>query len=260
MTLAAPEEIDLVNLDHAIANYNSETDRCLLAELPDLEERLWAKIPTYDRLDGNNVSLCDYLHRLALNGAAFLKHLGFDAKAADNFYHAMLFSKLGLIHDNNNHKGFAPADPVCVADRQEARQLADDGCEILNDAMASMSQEFRDHPHIRLVMPALMQFHNECVNGRGPFACDGRDMGVIIRVAAIVDAYQHQYCNTEAAHAPGSPIEAIERMCGHDETDNCITYNSFDRRLLEAYAHYQSHGSQTGTTRNAVREMAIETA
>ena len=64
MALASPGEIDLVNLDHIIANYNSEIDRCLSVELPRLEDRLWQRICAYDVSAGHTAPLADHLPQI----------------------------------------------------------------------------------------------------------------------------------------------------------------------------------------------------
>lgn len=258
MTLARPDDIDLVNLDHIIANYNSEIDRCLATELTALEERLWARICRFESQIDPDTDLTQHLQRISRNGAHFLKHLGFSAKVAENFRRACLFSKLGYLHQDNAHKGFGSTGPVTINDQKTARMLADHGREILADAIAGLSGDCQTHPHIRVVIPALMQFHHECINGCGPFERTGTDMGIVIRVMVIADSHERQFCSHIGGTIPETPIEAIDYMCGANSTS--VNQNIFDRKLLEAYARFQARGNHTRNARDTIYEMATETA
>ena len=254
MALAEREHIDLVNLDHIITHYNSETDRCLSENLADLEECLWTKICAYDRQINHDFVLCEHLQRISQNGAAFLDYLGFTPKVVENFRRAILYSKLGYVHANDDYNGFRTHDPFRMAGQHYARQVSDNGREILENSISAMPDTFQNHPHTRVVIPALMDFHNECVNGAGPFARNGTAMGVIIRVAVITDSYEHQFHTRPGTIPPATPIEAIEHMCGYNGATP--GHRMFDRKLLESYARFQSSRQTTGATTGQARETA----
>jgi HD-GYP domain-containing protein (c-di-GMP phosphodiesterase class II) len=258
--LAQPEDLDLVNLDHVITNYNCETDRLLINELPQLEKQLWGYICDYDAHHNNAaMPLAAHMKKLSSDAAMFLATLGFEAKAAENLRRAALFSKLGYVHQANTHNGFAPGSPAGRNEYAAAREFARHGRAVLKATLDAFSPELQAHPHVRVVMPALMDFRHECKNGRGPHGREGTDMGLVIRVAAIADAYERQFRGVSSADLPETPIEAIERMCGADNPG--LTHNMFDRKLLEAYARFQTeHTNRTSNARGIVGDMAVETA
>lgn len=237
--LARPEDLDLVNLDHVIANYNCETDRTLIAELSTLEDRLWTQIYHHDAQSPYEIPLADHLLHNSLQTEGFLRYLGCETKAAENYRRAMLFSKLGYIQARNFDKSFGPLRHGML-NRQAAREMAENGCKRLATTLSDMSQEFRMHPHIRVVMPALMHFQYECVNGRGPYGRDSAETGLIIRVAAIVNAFAEQrHTSQPEEQIPQAVMKATEAMCSDDQAHSEIAMNNFDRGLLEAYASFR---------------------
>lgn len=248
--LAHPNNIDLVTLDHIVTNYNCQTDHHLTAELPKLETQLWHYICNYDADTRLTMTLGDHICRLSNDTAVFLKKMGFEEKAAKNVRHAMLFSKLGYVHADNMHAGFTAEGPVSRDEHATARDFAAHGRAVLRAALADYSTELQAHPHIRIVIPALMDFRHECINGRGPHGCDGGNMGLIIRVAAMADSFERQFLHTPASRKPQSAIEAIERMSSADEAD--MPMNIFDRNLLESYARFQLD------RQNAATDMTYE--
>lgn len=238
--IAKAEDIDLLALDHVIERYNAETDPILLAEFAPIEAEMHRRIAACTLAENAEAGgLTNRMHRISSQGAKFLGLLGSSPKVQENFRAAFMLCDLGKTHPNFDPKIWnASCSPDCAA-CDMCNVHIELGMDILRDMLRGASPRLMNHPHIRLIIPALMMFHHERMNGSGPMGRCAEDMGLIVRVACIVEAFDGDtsfplHGGDKRVH---TTMEAIERILCLDEHQPYV--GAFDKKLAESYASFQ---------------------
>lgn len=226
------------NIDDVIASY----DVCEKSEFSNkwlsLSQQMWADILSYDT-DGaqyGEKQLAPHLSRISDDGASFLLYLGYPGNVAANFKDAYRLSDIGKIDKRYKPSIWSlphrPTDEERVMKRKHTEWAPD----VLQTYIQN-DETLSKHPHVNTVIPALSLYHHERVDAKGPFGLPAGDMGIIMQVACIVDAYDGD--RIQRPHQPSrrTPEEALDRMAATGEDSKYE--GAFDADLLEAYRQFK---------------------
>lgn len=236
-----PDSFDLLELDHIIESYDFATDPVLQGDFLPVQEKLWNRIEHYgETINDFGHMMADHLRRTSLDGMEFLvRDQGFSAAAGRNFHAANLFHDLGKIAPSfDPHIWQLPHRPT-AAERAEKRKHIALGPRVFEAALAEVPQEVRDHPHVRIVIPALQLFHHERANGSGPFGRTGDQTGRIIKTVCIADAKDGDMVRRGHQSFRRSEADALLRMTGYPEYDPSGKYEGAFDSLLDQYIRYR---------------------
>jgi len=236
-----PTAFDLIALDAVIETYDYETDPVLNAHFRGVEERLWSRIESYGAgINAYGTGLAAHLRRSSRDGMAFLSGgLGFSEKAGRNFHAANLFQDLGKTHPSFDPNIWTLPHRPTEAERTQKRGHIEYGVEMLEDALKGLPSEVLDHPHIRIVIPAIQLFHHERADGAGPYGRTSADMGRVIRAASIVDTKDGDMMRRPHQPFARSEAETLLRMKGLPGFDKDRKYAGAFDTLLDDYIAYR---------------------
>lgn len=211
-----PDSINLLELDSIIESYDSTQDPVLTEIFDPIAHDLYAQIEAYgEGINDYGQQMAGHLERTSYAGLEFLiSELGFSPKAAMNFYHANLLQDLGKISSKYDPEIWALPHRPSEEERAEKRKHVRRGPQVLEDALkaASAPEEIWAHPHICIVIPAIMLFHHERVDGTGPYARTGKQMGSLIKTACIVDTLDGDMIARTHQTRGRTEAEALGRM------------------------------------------------
>lgn len=233
--------IDLVGLDTLIESYDYKTDPLLTAHFHHIEAKLWNRIECYcSQTNGYGAVLSAHLRRVSQDGHEFLTNaLGFSEKAANNFHAANLLHDLGKTDAAYDEDIWDLPHRPTKEERAEKRLHTTRGAEIFLEAIAALPLDVQNHPHLRVVIPALQMFHHERVDGQGYAKRHGNEMGQLIKALCIVDCKDGDLI--ERGHHMGKRTEkeALLRMKGLSEYDGNSKYMGAFDEMLDHYIHYR---------------------
>lgn len=232
----------IVNIDEIIESYDYESDPVLEALFRPVEAMLWSGIENYaDGINNFGVQMADHLKRTSLDVMKFMvEDLGFSEKAGRNFHAANLFHDLGKVHpDYDPHIWALPHRPT-EEERAEKRKHAERGPEILAAALDGAPQELLDHPHVRIVIPALQMFHHERVDGKGYTQKKEYELGQLIKAICIADAKDGDMIQRGHQNFKRSEADALFRLKGLPDYDKNGKYIGAFDKLLDTYIAYRA--------------------
>ncbi len=226
------------NIDEAIASYDVRENNDFGREWSPLSQRMWNDITNYDA-DGaqyGEKQLAPHLLRISEDGSNFLLHLGYADNIAANFKDAYRLSDIGKIDRRYNPEIWSlPHRPT-----EEERILKRKHTEWAPDVIKTYTngnEALNSHLHVNTVIPALSLYHHERVDGKGPFGLPAGDMGVVMNVACIVDAYDGDRILRPHQPEQRSPEEALDRMAAIGEDSKYA--GAFDADLLARYRQFK---------------------
>ena len=209
------KNIDLRALDEVMDSYDYDTDPVLRRHFRPLEKKIWRDIVSYGKgVNDYGKQMEGHLERIAKDGAKFLAHLGFSPAVQHNFWSAFRLSDLGKLHKDYDVTIWSLPHRPTEDERAEKRLHAARGPEVFAEYLQGAPEELLAHPHITTVIPALMAFHHERVDGNGPFGKTGDEMGTVIQAACIVDAYDGDRIRRPHQDHQRTPEETLNRMAG----------------------------------------------
>lgn len=241
-----PATFDLLELDHVIESYDYENDPVLIEHFRPIEDALWGLIEHYgEGVNDFGRQMAGHLRRTSLDGMKFMTEaLGFSEKAGRNFHAANLFQDLGKIHSDYDVGIWDLPHRPTEEERAEKRKHTLRGPQVFHIALADAPPALLNHPHIKIMIPAIQLFHHERVDGSGPFSRTGADMGRVIKTAAIVDAKDGDMHRRAHQEFRRSEAEALLRMRALPDYDPDGKYAGAFDGLLDTYITYRE--AQTG--------------
>lgn len=234
-------DYDLCALDEVIESYDVINDPILSPIWPKIAADLWRDIGAYGA-DENNYGtvMHGHLERISKDGQNFMAALGYSEAAGRNFYDAFKLSDIGKLHDDYAIGIWSLPHRPTEDERLAKRMHTLRGLDYLERAYKTynVSDDFLNHPHIKIVIPALMLYHHERLDGKGYAGKPAAALGKTIRMACIVDAYDGDRILRPHQPAKRTPIEAIERMMAIGEDKKYE--GAFDMDLLEKFRAFKS--------------------
>lgn len=234
-------DFDLCALDDVISSYDASTDPILQPLWAQIAADLWAEIGAYGQgINQYGETMQGHLERISADGRDFMVQLGFSQTASNNFYDAFKLSDIGKLHRDYDIGIWSLPHRPTDEERAEKRKHTLRGLDYLEDAYAryDVSDAFLNHPHIKIVIPALMLYHHERLDGQGYAKKSANDLGKTMRMACIVDAYDGDRIHRPHQPAKRTPIEAIERMMALGDDKKYA--GAFDADLLSAFKTFKS--------------------
>jgi len=241
------QNIDLKALDSVIDSYDYENDPLLTAHFHDIEQALWTRIENYasDSHEYGAV-LSQHLRRVSMDGREFLVNkLGFSEKAARNFHAANLLHDLGKTHQAYNENIWNLPHCPTQKERELKRLHTRRGVAVFLDAIKNLPDAVKAHPHLRIVIPALMIFHHERVDGSGYEGRGDKDLGTLIRALSIVDCKDGDLVQRGHHVNKRTEQDALMRMKSHPDFDKDAKYKGAFCAMLDTYIEYREE--KTGT-------------
>ncbi len=222
-----------VNIDKAIESYDVESDVILNEHFKTIASHLWQQIENYGA-DINEYGgiVSKHLQRTSSIGAEFIKTLGFSERAAQNFYEANLLQDLGKTHPNYNPEIWQTPHRPTTAEREEKRAHTRLGVELVSQALIKSPETLKTHPHIHVIQ-SLQRHHHERIDGTGYEGFAGDDLGVIIKVICIIDAYDGDMIHRPHQPAERTPEEALQRLKNGPKYQG-----AFDEAILEQFIDF----------------------
>ncbi|MGE4314465.1 MAG: hypothetical protein AB7E85_09400 [Pseudobdellovibrionaceae bacterium] len=233
------------NLDQLIASYDVRNDPLLKPDWPALHTRILGAIASYDREGAayGQKQLLPHLQRIAEDGHAFLLHLGQPEHVAYNFADAYILSDLGKIHDRYDPAIWSLPHRPTDEERQEKRLHPGLGPEVIEMYVENQTMHIKDHPHIALVIPSLMCFHHERLDGTGPYKREKDTLGLVMQVAILVDVFDGDRIPRAHQDHGRTPEEALDRMAALGEDKKYE--GAFDPTLLQTYRDFKLTQKET---------------
>lgn len=240
-----PATFDLLALDEIIESYDYDNDLILREHFRPIEEALWTLIEHYGQgINDFGHQMADHLRRTSLDGSVFMHEaLGFSAKAARNFHAANLFQDLGKIHKAYDPGIWSLSHRPTDEERAEKKKHTLRGPEVFASALFDAPPELLDHPHVKIVIPAIQLFHHERVDGTGHFGKTGGEMGNVVKMVCIVDAKDGDMIQRGHQEFRRSERDALLRMRalpGHDEGGKYA--GAFDD-MLDRYIRFRERST-----------------
>ena len=169
-------------------------------------------------------------NRMGKEGAKFLRHLGFGARAARNFRFAAALHDIGKIDPFYDPALWTLEDRPTPEQKALQKLHARLGAEWL-EKLAEGMPGLRDHPHFA-VRHAITLYHHERADGRGPEGVEAASLPLFVQVACIVDAYDGDLIPRPHQASRRTPREELARLQGRgtDKYDG-----AFDPQLLAAF-------------------------
>jgi HD-GYP domain-containing protein (c-di-GMP phosphodiesterase class II) len=234
-------DYDLCSLDDAIASYDVTNDPVLSPIWPKIAADLWRDIGAYGAGENDyGTVMHGHLERISKDGKNFMATLDYSEAAGRNFYDAFKLSDIGKLHDDYDITIWSLPHRPTEEERIAKRMHTLRGLDYLERSYETynVSDDFLNHPHIKIVIPALMLYHHERLDGEGYGSKSAAELGKTIRMACIVDAYDGDRILRPHQPEKRSPIETIERMMaiGDDKKYS----GAFDMALLEKFKAFKS--------------------
>lgn len=241
-----PAGFDLLALDDVIESYDYETDPVLSEHFRPIEDALWALIEHYgEGINDYGRVLAAHLRRTSLDGMKFMTDaLDFSEKAGRNFHAANLLQDLGKIHSDYDVTIWDLPHRPTEAERAEKRKHTLRGPQVFAAALADAPAILLNHPHVKIVIPAIQLFHHERVDGTGPFSRKGEEMGQLIKMTAIVDTKDGDMNKRTHQDFRRSEAESLLRMKSVSDYDADGKYDGAFDEMLDTYITYREN--QTG--------------
>lgn len=201
------------NIDDLIDSYDIDQDELLKEEFKPLEQRLWHLIEHYgDDVNEYGSIMSHHLQRCSAIGQAFLtQKLSFSARAGRNYYDANLLHDLGKCHPCYDPNIWQTPHRPTPEEREEKREHTRLGVEYLDLSLAHSSEALQTHPHISVIQ-SLQLHHHERMDSHGYEGKNADDLGVIVKVACIVDSFDGDMIHRPHQSAQRTPEEALKRM------------------------------------------------
>ena len=171
-------------------------------------------------------------NRVARDGAAFLRFLGYSERAAKNFRAAMLFHDIGKMDNSYDYGIWTLRDRPTPEQKDLQRRHARLGAESW-EAFASDKPDLLAHPHYA-VRYGLTRYHHERFDSKGPDGLDASSLPVFIQVSCIIDAYDGDRIQRGHQKAQRTPAEALKRLAGIGDPKQKYA-GAFDKKLLSQY-------------------------
>ncbi|MGB1077568.1 MAG: hypothetical protein ACPG05_04605, partial [Bdellovibrionales bacterium] len=173
-----------INIDSVITEYDIRTDPVLTTIWKEITNQMWERIENYGAgvNDYGRDTLAPHLTRIAEDSRDFLIYLGQPEHVAHNFYDAMKISDLGKTHDSFGVEIWKLPNKPTKEQRKEKRTHTNKGLDVLDTYLQGAPKELIEHPHIQTVVPVHMHGHHTPLK-------ENSDMGLMMEVACIVDAY-----------------------------------------------------------------------
>lgn len=195
-----------------------ERDRCDLR-----------RMMAYGRgINSFGLRLVAHQNRVARDGAALLRYLGYSEQAAFNFRAAMLFHDIGKINEIYKAAIWTLKNRPTAVQKAQQKRHARLGAEMF----AQSCPELQEHPHFRL-RHDLTLYHHERLDGKGPEGIDASTLPVHVQVSCIVDAYDGDRIWRPHQQKRRTPQEALRRMACMDGMDKYL--GAFNKDLLQSY-------------------------
>ena len=231
----------LPELDQIITSYDIR-DEFLCAAYAPMMKDINQRITDYD---GNGAKyghqLRGHLQRISDMGQKMLNYLDYPKHVGANFHHAYGLSDMGKLHPDYDPAIWSLPHRPTEEERAQKRLHMQRGLDVLRDALDRHHAPdwLRMHPHTQITIPCLMLFHHEKLTGDGRFKRTAGDLGIIMRVACIVDAYDGDRIQRGHQDSKRTPLETIERMIAPNADDKY--HGHFDLTLLQKFADMIKH-------------------
>ena len=228
-----------LNIDTIITSYSVRDDSAFGQAWTPISKTMWRDISTYDA-DGAQYGahqLAPHLSRISKDGANFLKFLGYTEDVATNFEDAYRLSDIGKIDKRYDPQIWSLPHRPTEEERALKRKHTDWALDVIATYIRDDETLLLDHPHVQTIIPALALYHHERLDGNGPLGCDGKQMGTIMQVACIVDAYDGD--RIQRPHQPErrTPEGALDRLEAVGEDSKYE--GAFDKTLLQEYRRFK---------------------
>ncbi len=225
-----------MNIDALITSYDIREDKILSKNWRKISQKIWARIESYGKGVNNYGpdTLAPHLTRIAEDSRDFLLYLGHPEHVAHNFYDAIKISDLGKTHEEFDVTIWKLPQKPSKRERSEKRLHTQRGLNVLHRFLEDAPQELLDHPHIKAVLPAHIQGHHKPLT-------DDPNMGKMMEIACLVDAYDGDMDTKKIRHGAGSTRTVQDqyiRMLGNDDTDKYKGY--FRKELLDSYFEFRN--------------------
>ncbi len=238
-TVERLKEINLVELDDIIDSYDYDTDSALQSdEYQSFETTIWQKILDYGKdtpeMYGRR-RMAPHLKTAAREIAALLCELGFSKNVQKNSQNAFKFHDFGKTHKGYDINIWSLPHRPTEEEKIDKKKHHILGPDMWFSMIENLSDKIKNHPHVSIVVPALMAFHHEKLNGKGARKRKSEELGTVIRAACIVDAYCGDIVKRPHQEKPRTPGQAILRMA--DIGDIKHKYKDcFDTEILAVYS------------------------
>lgn len=219
--------------DISLDEYDYADDPLLKDILHEEDRKTIARTRRYGRhLNDFGLQMVTHQNRVAKDGAAFLKYLGYSTRAARNFRAAMLFHDIGKMHSSYNPSIWSLEDRPTPEQKTRQKLHARFGAEML-DVFSDRNHSFRNHPHYT-VRRAVTLLHHERVDGTGPEELNAATLPVFVQVSCIVDSYDGDMIYRPHQERRRTPREVLRRLAGIDDQKQKYE-GAFDQGLLRQY-------------------------
>ena len=223
------------NIDKVITEYDIRTDPILTTIWPKITSQMWQRIEGYGSGINNygQDTLAPHLTRISNDSSAFLKYKGYEAHIIANFYDAIKISDLGKTHQSFDVNIWKLPNKPTEEQRKQKRNHTHLGLDVLQEFLKSAPQQLLEHPHITTVIPIHMERHHDKLS-------DNTQMGELMEVACLIDAYDGDMDNEKITHGSGAtrtPAEQYKRMIAENPNDKY--YGQFRKELVEEYFQFR---------------------
>ncbi len=228
----------LANIDDVMVSYNVRDSNDFGQKWSPIAQQMWQDITSYDAHGAQygEKQLAPHLSRISDDGATFLLYLGYPENVVANFNDAYRLSDIGKIDKRYNPEIWSlphrPTDEERILKRKHTEWAPD-----VIQTYTNGNEIVQNHPHVNHVIPALSLYHHERLDSKGPFGLPAGNMGVVMQVACIVDAYDGDRIQRPHQPAQRTPKEALDRM-GAKGADSKYD-GAFDADLLDAYRQFK---------------------
>ncbi len=218
--------------DYLLDKYDYATDPALLAHLHSWDRVYMGAMMSYaSGIGGFGRQLMAHQNRTALDGARFLRYLGFSDQAARNFRAAMLFHDLGKTHPTYNPIIWMLYERPTPAEKEQQRRHAQLGAGMFQ-TLTERYPALARHPHT-LVRHAVTAYHHERTDGTGPAHIHADALPVFVQVSCIVDAFDGDMIPRPHQERGRTAKEALRRLAALDDDKKYA--GAFSGRLLNKY-------------------------
>ncbi len=180
------------NIDSLISTYDFHNDKSLDAFTPIFDD-CQNRIKQYG-INSNTYGLRiiqPHLLRVSHLAKRFLIDvLNYDEVAAENVFQANLLQDFGKTHESCLPRNWTLETRAPDEIKEQNKWHTIRGVELLDEVMTEhkLSKELIAHPHVQ-VTKSIMNYHHEQHNGQGRHEIAGADLGQVMPVICLFDAY-----------------------------------------------------------------------
>lgn len=171
--------------------------------------------------------------RVAREGAALLRFIGYSGKTAANYRAAMEFHDIGKINEIYNPFIWSQEDRPSKEDKILQKKHAPLGAQMWDEWCTQHAPQLKDHPHYH-IRKAVTSLHHERFDGKGPLSLNAAQMPIFVQISCIVDAYDGDRIKRPHQPKRRSPREALRRMAALDDPQYKYK-DAFNEDLLQKY-------------------------